>query len=158
MASDDHAPRRAPAAVVRDARPKDRPDDVVLIHGRTEDGKGLHVLRKKASEVSLGVVRPLEHGKAIRGELVSLSPRPDAPMVCDVQSHGEVPSPLPSPQSIGSRGEGSNARALPSGARSEAGAEISAASPGPARVSTAKYRSGWDRMWGSRRRSGGELN
>jgi len=98
-------------------------DDKVLIHGRTDDGKGLKVLRKRNDELSLGEVRPLEEGKAISGEVVSLTPHAEMPLLCDVKVEADV-------------------RPANGGSRS-----------GPARVSNPSYRSGWDRMWGKRRKA-----
>lgn len=72
--------------------PPDEPsDDVVLVHGRTEDGKGLEVLRKKADELTLGEVRPVEEGKPLAGDLVRLKPRPEMPLLCDVDVAYEAP-------------------------------------------------------------------
>jgi hypothetical protein len=45
------------------------PSDVVLIHGRTDDQKGLKVLRARPEGVELGEVRPLEHGKPLAGDV-----------------------------------------------------------------------------------------
>jgi len=59
-------------------------DDVVLVHGRTDDGAGLRVLRKRADLLSAGELRPVEEGKPLRGELVSLRPREGAPQLFDV--------------------------------------------------------------------------
>ncbi len=61
------------------------PDDVALVHGRTPDGEGLHVLRKRGDTLSLGEVRPLKEGKPIQGEVVKLKPREDMPLLCDVE-------------------------------------------------------------------------
>lgn len=68
-------------------------DDVVLVHGRTEDGKGLEVLRKKGEELSAGQIRPVEDGKPITGDLVRLRPRPQMPLLCDVDVEYEAPRP-----------------------------------------------------------------
>ncbi len=61
-------------------------DDVVLLHGPTDDGEGMRVLRAREGRIEAGVVRPLEEGKPIsQGEVVKLTPRPGAPAVCDVE-------------------------------------------------------------------------
>lgn len=60
-------------------------DDVALVHGRTADGEGLQVLRKQGDTLSLGEVRPLKEGKPIQGEVVQLKPRPEMPLLCDVE-------------------------------------------------------------------------
>lgn len=85
--------RKAPTPAVTDEAPKKSSDDVVLVHGRTDDGKGLKVLRKKADELSAGEVRPVEEGKPLTGDLVRLKPRPEMPLLCDVDVEYEAPRP-----------------------------------------------------------------
>ena len=63
-----------------DAAPR---EDVVLVHGRTEDG-ALQVIRKKGDELSAGELRPVEEGKPLRGNLLKLRPREDMPLLADV--------------------------------------------------------------------------
>ncbi|HEX4510360.1 MAG TPA: hypothetical protein VH328_09785 [Burkholderiaceae bacterium] len=75
------------------------------------------------------MLRPLQSGKPIEGEVVSLSPREDAPMLFDVKS--ELPSPYPADRST---------------------------SDGPAQVATDAYRKGWDAVWGGRRRRDRSIN
>jgi len=59
--------------------------DVVLIHGRSPDGKGLAVLRHRENRLEHGLVMPIEHGKPIHGEVVTLQPRREFPLICDVK-------------------------------------------------------------------------
>ena len=106
---------------------------MVLVHGRTDDGKGLKVLRKRADELYTGEVRPLEDGKPISGEVVSLRPRPDLPLLCDVEVHADTGAVAGT--------TGPSADTSPTAKRSG----------GPAQVSSEAYRSGWDRMWGQRK-------
>jgi hypothetical protein len=73
MSADDQGPR--------EKRPA---EDVVLVHGRTEDGKGLGVLRKRGDTLAAGEMRPMEEGKPINGEVVSLRPRGESPLLFDV--------------------------------------------------------------------------
>ncbi len=61
-----------------------------------------------------GLVRPLEHGKPIHGEVVRLKPRDESPLLFDVDVQHDAGS-----VSLGR----------------------------PAKVATAKYRSGWDSIW-----------
>ena len=98
--------------------------DVVLVHGVTEDGQGLSVIRKRDDKLEHGVVHPLENGKPIHGEVVRLTPRPECPLVCDV----EVTMPAPAAQA--------SARDTPSSPRK-----------GPAQVASARYRDNWDAIW-----------
>lgn len=98
--------------------------DVAIIHGRTPDGEGLQIIRKREDRIELGAVHPLKHGAPIAGEVVSLTPRPDCPLVCDVKTE------LAAPQT-----------------------QADTAAPtrhGPAQVATDRYRENWDRIWKSR--------
>jgi len=96
-------------------------DDVVFIHGVDEQRRELHVLRKKGDEFGLGVVRPVEEGRPVSGDIVRLKPRPKLPMICDVE---EI-LPLPAPPGPGGR-----------------------LHAGPPRVSTEAYRRGWELVFG----------
>ncbi|MEM7606736.1 MAG: hypothetical protein AAF411_15375 [Myxococcota bacterium] len=118
MASEEKP--KAPAK----AKKAEKVEDVLVVHSRTEDGAGVNVLRRKGEELSVGELRPLEEGKPIAGEVVSLKAREEAPGVYDVKSELKAPK-----------------------------------RPGPSRVATARYRRGWDSLWGSKRRKGrSELN
>jgi hypothetical protein len=97
----------------------------MLVHGLTEDGQGLAVIRKREDRLELGSVHPLKEGKPIHGEVVRLTPRPDAPLLCDV----EVTMPArsaPAPQA--------REAALPP-------------RKGPAQVASDSYRENWDAIW-----------
>ena len=109
----------------------------MLIHGVSEDGKELAVLRARENRVEAGVVRQLKEGEALMGELVRLTPRPEQPLVCDVTV--ELPSPLT--QEASSRSEPT--RQLSHG--------------GPAQVATDSYRANWDAIW-SKPKKRAELN
>ena len=96
-------------------------DDVVLVHGRSEDGKALAVIRKQGESFSSGIVRVAEEGKPILGELVRLRPREDAPMLCDVEVlHGTASASEPEAHDH----------------------------QGPSRAATVAYRNGWEAIWG----------
>lgn len=101
------------------------------MHGVSEDGSTLHVLRGRDQKVEAGVLKPLAEGKPISGEVVRLKPRKEFPLLCDVevelaapQADGEAPSP-------------------------SASSEASARS-GPAQVATATYRKNWDAVYRTR--------
>jgi hypothetical protein len=61
--------------------------DIALVFDRTEDRQGFHILRRRGEDqpVEIGTVRPLREGAPIEGEVVSLEPRKDMPLVCDVK-------------------------------------------------------------------------
>jgi hypothetical protein len=97
----------------------------MLIHGVSEDGQALAVLRARDNRVEAGVVRQLKEGEALMGELVRLTPRAEHPLLCDVQV--ELASPL--------------ARAT------ESSAAQKLSHGGPAQVATPSYRENWDAIW-----------
>jgi hypothetical protein len=99
--------------------------DIALIHGKTADGEGLRIIRRRENRVELGAVRPLKEGAPIAGEVVTLTPRPDQPLLCDVK-----------------------VEYAPSAANSDA---PSASRHGPAQVATDSYRENWDRIWPQKR-------
>jgi hypothetical protein len=97
--------------------------DVVLPHGKTDDGQGARVLRARPGRLEAGEVRPLREGKPLgKGEVVSLSRRQDAPALYDVKVEHEIEAP-------------------------EAAAPQKS-TPGPAQVATRAYRESWERIFG----------
>lgn len=124
--SRDRRREQAPTALTKrpgPLAPTTPPGDVALVFGKDEHGT--HILRRRSEDapVEAGVLRPLQSGKPIEGEVISLSPRSDTPLLFDVKS--ELPSPYPA--------------ARPT-------------SDGPAQVASDAYRRGWDAVWGRRRR------
>jgi hypothetical protein len=99
--------------------------DVALIHGKTPDGEGLRVIRKRKEHIELAHVRPLAEGVPITGEVVTLTPRPEFPLLCDVKTELQAPP----------------------------AADVAArpAHGGPAQVATDRYRENWDKIWKSKR-------
>lgn len=102
-------------------------EDVALLCGRSEDGKAVHVIRRRNDRLEAGVVQPLEQGKPIHGEVVTLSPRKGAPLLCDVEVHHDARA------------------ALPASSGTEAPIRK------PARVASQAYRNNWDAIWSARR-------
>lgn len=94
--------------------------DTVLIHGVSEDGEKLAVLRARDDRIEAGIVRKIKDGEPLHGELVRLTPRPEHPLLCDVEV--TMPAPAAAP-----------ARKLGHG--------------GPAQVATHSYRANWDAIW-----------
>jgi hypothetical protein len=103
-------------AVAVEAQPPH--DDVALIHGRTEDGRGLKILRRRQDRIEAGAVMPLTPGKPIVGEVLRLEPRKESPLLCDV--HVEYAPPV----------------------------ESRPTTTGPAQVATERYRQNWDLVFG----------
>jgi len=95
--------------------------DIALIHGKTPDGEGLRIVRKREDRLEIGAVRPLKQGAPIVGEVVTLTPRPEFPLLCDVKV--EVPAPAPQ----------TDVPARPQ--------------KGPAQVATDAYRENWGRIF-----------
>jgi hypothetical protein len=58
--------------------------DVAAVCGKDE--RGVHILRRRSDEepIEVGIVRPLEEGKPITGEVISLEQRDDLPFLFDV--------------------------------------------------------------------------
>lgn len=101
-------------------------EDVVLIVGKDEDSQALRVFRKRNDRIEPGLVKPAEPGKPLLGDLVRLKPRPECPILCDVETIYEFQSQPPSDEAVGAR-------------RSRGG---------PAWVVTDAYREGWERIFG----------
>jgi hypothetical protein len=103
-------------------------EDVVLLHGPTEDGEGARVLRARGERFEAGEVRPMREGAPLapRSEVVRLTPRRESPALFDVHVEHEVP-PVPA----------------------ETSRPTSKA--GPPQVATREYRESWERTFGPRR-------
>jgi hypothetical protein len=67
------------------------PLDVMYVHGPTESGDGLHVLRQRADRIEVGQIRGLREGAPIHGEVVRLRPRADGERLFDVEVLLEQP-------------------------------------------------------------------
>jgi hypothetical protein len=102
----------------------------MLVHGVSDDGSTLHVLRGRNDTVETGVLKPLAEGKPITGEVVRLKPRKEFPLLCDVEV--DLPAPHAGLETT-----------------SEGRAEETSRS-GPAQVATATYRKNWDAVYRSR--------
>jgi hypothetical protein len=92
---------------------------------------GLNVLRARDQQLELGTMRPLEHGRAIHGEVVKLTPRPDVPNLYEAETQFTSPT---------------------AGAADDKATDTVAAEPrvegnGPAQVASDAYRKNWDVIW-----------
>lgn len=127
-----------------------RPQDVVLVHGVTDDKQGLRVIRARDQQIEAGEVRPLKEGQAITSDVVKLHPRPGAPFLCDVET---TYSPARTPR------EAASERKSPSLASSGL-TNKRPTTAGPAQVASQTYRENWDAIWakGSLSKGSTELN
>jgi len=57
----------------------------MLVYGKSDDGKGYDVLRRRGDGIEVGRVRPLDEGKPIYGEVVRLTARSESPVLFDVE-------------------------------------------------------------------------
>jgi hypothetical protein len=92
--------------------------DVVMVHGKTDDGEGTKVLRARPGRIDAGEMRPLKDGKPIvgPGDVVRLEKRPESPALYDVHVEHAI--------------------------------EAARAADGPAQVATKAYRESWERTFG----------
>lgn len=102
------------------SRSSKRSKDLILIHGVNEKRGELHVLRHRGDKIEPGVVKPIEEGKPIFGDLVRLKPKPEFPLICEVE---EI-------------------------LRYEDHDRESGHHSGPPRVTTEAFRRGWDAIFG----------
>ncbi|MBI5536440.1 MAG: hypothetical protein HY898_27205 [Deltaproteobacteria bacterium] len=60
--------------------------DVVLVHGQTEDGEGVRVLRSRPGKIEAAELRAIKQGVPIQGaEVVRLRERDGSPVLWDVE-------------------------------------------------------------------------
>lgn len=99
-------------------------DDVVMIVGQSERGS-LQAVRKRGEEIGLTQLRPVRSGQPIHGgEVVSLKERTGSPVLWDVEVLWSTEEPVAADPPPSQR-------------------------KGPVRVSNARYREGWDIIFGT---------
>jgi hypothetical protein len=149
---------KGPKKATRERAPA---EDVVLLCGRTQDGAGLDVIRKRGELVQRGVVRPLEDGKPLSGEVVKLDQRGNSPLF-DVTVHCSVNEGKPVEQNdvaaalhdadgvaadrVATNGVAADRVAADRVATNGVAADRVARGR-PARVATDDYRRNWDAIW-----------
>jgi len=101
--------------------------DVALLGGPTSDGKGVSILRARQGRLEAGEVRPLESGKPISGEVVTLKPRQAFPLICDVETHVTTPEAGASQKDVAS--------------------DVARRRSGPAQVASDAYRENWETIY-----------
>jgi len=103
--------------------------DVALVHRVTPDGT-VHVIRRRGDQLEAGALQPLREGAPIQGEVLSLRPRENFPLLCDVDVLYTPPAaakPAATPITRGARRKG------------------------PAQVATDEYRDNWDSIWSNKK-------
>ena len=93
------------------------------MHRVTPDGT-VHVIRRRGDQLEAGALSPVREGQPIQGEVLSLRPRENCPLLCDVDVLYTPPAPA--------------AQAAPRPAQRR---------KGPAQVATDDYRDNWDSIW-----------
>ena len=78
------------------AGPKPAKSDVLLVYGRSEDGRSYEVLRQRGEQLEAGHMGPLDEGKPIHGEVVRLKPREESPALFDVEVQHDARPDRPS--------------------------------------------------------------
>jgi hypothetical protein len=96
------------------------------VHHVTPDGT-VHVIRRRGDQLEAGALSPLREGAPIQGEVLSLRPRENFPMLCDVDVLYKPPAAKPTDKP---------AATAPTARRK-----------GPAQVATNDYRDNWDSIW-----------
>ncbi len=108
--------------------PKDETHDVVFLHSKTADGKGIRALRARPGRVDLTEIRPIKEGKPISSEeIVSLHPREESPLIWDVETKYK-------PEPVGTSTTDSQSRI------------------GPGQVASNLYRQNWETIFGKVRK------
>ena len=122
-------PKTPPAKPEVSAETAPATPDVALVHRITADG-AVHVIRRRGDTLEAGALQPLAEGAPIHGEVVSLRPRENCPLLCDVDVLYKPPAA---------------AKAV------DAPAARPARRKGPAQVATDVYRDNWDSIWNSKK-------
>jgi hypothetical protein len=137
MSDDPRAPKTVPKIVDKASAPGEGEDkseseasvaehDIVLVHGRTDDGQGIKALRSRPGRLEAAEIRPIKEGQPLHsGELVSMNEREGSPLLWDVEVLHRVQ---------GEAGEAQNA--------------------GPPQVTSASYRRNWDEVFGATKKRG----
>jgi hypothetical protein len=99
------------------------------VHHVGPDG-AVHIIRRRGDQLEAGALTPLREGAPIQGEVLSLRPRENFPLLCDVDVVYAPPVAKP-------------AAPVPTPARRK----------GPAQVATDEYRDNWDSIWSSKKSS-----
>jgi len=120
-------PKAPPPGSEASANTSSPSGDVALVHHVTPDG-AVHIIRRRGDQLEAGALTPLREGAPIQGEVLSLRPRENFPLLCDVDVVYKPPTAAKPP-----------------------GATAPARRKGPAQVATDEYRDNWDSIWSSKK-------
>jgi hypothetical protein len=135
MTTHSKSPSAPPQAAAENNANPAPPVDVALVHHVAPDG-AVHIIRRRGDQLEAGALQPLREGQPIQGEVLSLRPRENFPMLCDVDvlytppvaaTAAAKPGPTESPRL--------------------------ARRKGPAQVATDDYRDNWDSIWATKKPS-----
>jgi len=93
-------------------------------------GEVAALIRRRGDQLEAGALQPLREGAPIQGEVLSLRPRENFPLLCDVDVLYTPPAaakPAATPITRGARRKG------------------------PAQVATDEYRDNWDSIWSNKK-------
>ncbi|MEY4515653.1 MAG: hypothetical protein RLZZ450_7775 [Pseudomonadota bacterium] len=113
----------------------------MLIHGVSEDGESFAVLRAREDRLEAGIVRKVKDGESLHGELLRLTPRPESPLLCDVQVEYAPPSAVTAASKYAAESAAADGPHAPKLAAQKL------QHGGPAQVATSSYRANWDAIW-----------
>ncbi len=142
-------------AAERGDKPSPKKRDVLLIHGQSEDGRSLDVIRHRDNRLEVGTLSTLKEGQAIHGEVVKLRPHKEMPLLCDVEVQVEgKENHLEQEASVEARSADQQAAAAVPAHHAKAIRALmdSTRRSGPAQVATPAYRQNWDALFGRSRK------
>lgn len=125
------SPPTPPSAAVEKTATAAVSPDVALVHHVAPDG-AVHIIRRRGNQLEAGALQPLREGVPIQGEVLSLRPRENFPMLCDVDVLYTPP-------------------AAPAAAAKPSDGPRPARRKGPAQVATNDYRDNWDSIWANKK-------
>jgi hypothetical protein len=97
--------------------------NLVLIAGVDSRRQEIHVLKPGEDGIETAVLRPVEHGQTLTGDLVRLHPHKNLPMVAELETVLRHP---------------------------DSSLQAARSHKGPAMVASEAYRRGWDAVFGTR--------
>ncbi|MSP26554.1 MAG: hypothetical protein EXR75_15680 [Myxococcales bacterium] len=113
-----------------DGRPPKSPPRDLLFVGTTNENGDMRVLRQRQDQLEVGLIRPVVEGQALHGEVVRLAQRSEHARLFDVEVLYD------------------GRRAGTERDERSGGAQLRATTDGPPQISSAAYRTNWQRVFG----------